>query len=96
MRVNVYSQELTSEVKLVEKEGVNSDGDKEVFHGVRLFLHSPEQLHDTPNDDDRSAITLWLPKSSARRFELAEALYNMADLVDAQANTAQNEERIKR
>ena len=50
MRVNVYTEEITGEVAVVEKNG---------FHGLRIFLKSHGDLHDTPDDDDRSAITLW-------------------------------------
>ena len=57
MRINVYSQELTKEVALVTK----ATGVDEVYHGVRLYLASPDILHNTPADDDRSAITFWVP-----------------------------------
>ena len=50
MRVNVYAEELTQDVQIVEKNG---------HHGLRFYLHSPHQLHHRPDDDDRSAITLW-------------------------------------
>ena len=32
-----------------------------LWTAVRLYLHSSPLLHHTPQDDDRSAITLWLP-----------------------------------
>lgn len=82
MRINVYSQELTSEVQLISKSGTDDQGQPAVFHGVRMYLVSPETLHHTPEDDDRSAVTLWLPKSSHRRQDLANALYEMAQLVE--------------
>lgn len=73
MRVNIYSQELTDEVELVEKPG---------HHGIRLFLHSSELLRHPPEQvDDRSAITIWLPRSEERRTILASALHAMARLV---------------
>ena len=77
MRINVYSQELTSEVKLIEKESNTGV----VYSAVQLILHSSPMLHHPPEDDDRSAITIWLPKSSARRAELANALQEMATKV---------------
>ena len=83
MRINVYSQELTSEVMLVAKEGTDSAGNDATFTGVRMMLASAETLHHTPDDDDRSAITLWLPKSSDRRQTLANALYEMSQLVES-------------
>lgn len=74
MRMNVYSQELTSEVAEVRKEGDSG----EVFLGARLFLHSSPMLHNTPTDDDRSAITFWTPKSKERREEIARAFERLA------------------
>ena len=67
MRINVYSQELTDEVILVEKESNTGV----VYHAAQLILHSSERLHHPPADDDRSAVTFWLPKSEARRLEMA-------------------------
>lgn len=77
MRMNIYSQELTSEVKLVEKKS----NTKVSYHGVQFFLHSSDKLHHPPMDDDRSAITFWLPKSDHRREELAKSFEAMATLV---------------
>lgn len=31
------------------------------FYGARIFVRSPKSLHDTDEDDDRSAVTLWCP-----------------------------------
>lgn len=126
MRLNVYSQELTSEVKLISKE---SDGrivtgipcfpncqpsgepreevpsfvrslweengrptgmlgltnpylaireEPVVYHAAQLMLHSSSMLHHPPMDDDRSAVTFWLPKSKARREEMAKAFEQIA------------------
>ncbi len=69
MRINVYSQELTDEVNFVEKKS-NTDI---VYSAVQFMLHSSPQLHQPPGDDDRSAVTFWLPKSSSRREKLAQA-----------------------
>jgi hypothetical protein len=77
MRVNVYSQELTSEVKTVEK--VSNTG--LIYSAVQMMLHSSPMLHHPPADDDRSAVTFWLPKSAGRREELAATFERMADLV---------------
>ena len=79
MRVNIYSQELTDEVKLIRKESNTGV----VYHAVQLVLHSSPMLHHPPADDDRSAITIWLPKSKERRATLAQALIDMAKLVHA-------------
>jgi len=74
MRINVYSQELTSEIEVVEK--LSDTG--LVYSAVRLFLHSSERLHHPPVDDDRSAVTFWLPRTEARREELAATFVRMA------------------
>ncbi len=81
MRINVYSQELTDEVKLISKG--SNDGTGPVYHAVQLMLHSSERLHHPPHDDDRSAVAIWLPKSGERRLKLATALRDMAALVDS-------------
>lgn len=52
-----------------------------IYHAVQLVLHSSPMLHHPPEDDDRSAVTFWLPKSLRRRNELAETFRRMADLV---------------
>ncbi len=79
MRVNVYSQELTDEISYIHKAA-----DTGVTYGaVRLFLHSTPRLHNTASDDDRSAITFWLPKSKERRESFARALERMAAIIRA-------------
>lgn len=76
MRVNIYSQELTDEVKLVVKASDTGS----VFHAAQLILHSSPMLHHPPSDDDRSAVTFWLPKSQARREEMARAFERIAEI----------------
>jgi len=77
VRINVYSQELTDEVNTVEK--VSNTG--LTYSAVQLMLHSSPRLHHPPADDDRSAVTIWLPKSQERRESLAMTLEKMAALV---------------
>lgn len=74
MRINVYSQELTPEVQTVEKESNTGL----VYSAAMLMLHSSPMLHHPPADDDRSAVTFWLPKSPARREEMARAFEEIA------------------
>jgi hypothetical protein len=78
MRINVYSQELTSEVNVIEK--VSNTG--LTYSAVQLMLHSSPMLHHPPQDDDRSAVTFWLPKSQLRRKALAEVFREMAVAVE--------------
>lgn len=77
MRINVYSQELTNEVHLLQKQSNTGV----VYCAVQLILHSSPMLHHPPQDDDRSAVTLWLPKSQDRREQFAKAMEEMASLV---------------
>lgn len=74
MRINVYSQELTDEVVTIEK--LSNTG--LIYSAVQLMLHSSPMLHHPPRDDDRSAVTFWLPKSTQRREQLARAFEGMA------------------
>lgn len=74
MRINVYSQELTTEVVTIEKQSNTGL----VYSAVQMILHSSEKLHHPPADDDRSAVTFWLPKSDSRREELALTFEAMA------------------
>lgn len=61
MRVNVYSEEIGREdgriTQIVQKEA--KDG--KLFFGVRVWLKSPAAIleHNTPEDDDSSAVTFW-------------------------------------
>lgn len=77
MRINVYSQELTDEVITLFKE--SNTGIK--YSAIQLILHSSERLHHPPEDDDRSAVTFWLPKSEERRKALSRAFKRMSELV---------------
>ncbi len=74
MRINVYSQELTNEVNVISKESNTGL----IYSAVQLMLHSSSLLHHPPADDDRSAVTIWLPKSQPRREDLARTLEHMA------------------
>lgn len=76
MRLNVYSQELTDEVLCVEK----TSNTGVTYHAAQLILHSSDRLHHPPQDDDRSAITFWLPKSATRRESMALAFEQMAHI----------------
>lgn len=84
MRINVYSQELTDEVNVIEKKSNTGL----VYSAVQIMLHSSPLLHHPPKDDDRSAVTFWLPKSAKRREALARAFEQMAARVrDARSET---------
>lgn len=74
MRINVYSQELTSEVIAIEKESNTGL----IYSAVMLMLHSSSMLHHPPKDDDRSAVVFWLPRSKERREEMARTFEEIA------------------
>jgi len=79
MRINVYSQELTKEIRIVNKVAADTGI---LYFGVRLFLASPEILHNTPEDDDRSAITFWIPNAeSFTKGDLVRVFMEMAKAV---------------
>ena len=77
MRINVYSQELTNEI--VEINKVSNTG--LTYSAVQMILRSSEHWHYPPLDDDRSAVTFWLPKSKVRRKELSDVFERLAALV---------------
>lgn len=69
MRVNIYAEEMTTRVELIEKE---VEGTK--FTGIRFYLYLPacEDLGEgrgvvqyrgpflhRPGDDDSAAVTFW-------------------------------------
>lgn len=88
MRINVYSQELTSEVQIERK--VSNTG--RIYSAVRIMLHSSPQLHHPPTDDDRSAVTFWLPRSAVRREDLARTFEAMAAAVREAASEVEEPE----
>lgn len=77
MRINIYSQEITDEVLRIQKPSNTGV----TYSAVQFILHSSERLHHPPEDDDRSAVTFWLPKSVKRREQLARAFEEAAQLV---------------
>lgn len=83
MRLNLYSQELILDDSDRALEIVTKESDTGVvYSGIRMFLHSSDKLHDTDDDDDRSAITWWLPKSAKNRHALVDLFIQMANMVD--------------
>lgn len=60
MRINVYAEEITPETSLEVKTVTDDEFGERTFYGMRMYLESPEVLHHSKDDDDRSAITLWV------------------------------------
>lgn len=77
MRVNVYSQEITTEVNAIVKESNTGVS----YGAVQFVLHSTDKLHHSRDDDDRSAVTFWVSGTDARREEFAQTLERAAKLV---------------
>ena len=76
MRVNVYAEEITSRVEIVEKDG---------FTGIRFYLELPVTIKQNhggvtqyrgpfqhhPSDDDSAAVTFWGKADIREAFVLA-------------------------
>ena len=77
MRINVYSQELTPEVIAITK--TSNTGIE--YKAVQFVLHSSPMLHHPPRDDDRSAVTFWLPQSERGLREFKDALLKALAIV---------------
>lgn len=89
MRVNVYAEEITSRIEIIEK--TTKDGK---FTGVRFYLELPVTMPSAaggfdqvagpfmhhPGDDDSAAITFWgkadMRDNFARAIALLDAHYN--------------------
>jgi hypothetical protein len=85
MRVNVYSEELIGKFTIIRKPEPGPNG--RLFLGIRFFLFSPKELHHTETDDDRSAVTFWIPWDKATENEngkrwIAQMFRNVADKVE--------------
>ncbi len=76
MRVNVYSEELTDRVDIIERK-VNGN----TFTGLRFYLELPvttmpsgEQVRGPflhgPSDDESAAVTFWGVKGSGDLLDL--------------------------
>lgn len=78
MRINVYNEELTDDFKFVEKH-VPETG--KTYYGFRMFMKSPPELHHTPEDDDRTAITIWFGTKSRAAGWLGRA-YTAATVME--------------
>ena len=52
------------------------------YYGVRMYLASPDILHHTSEDDDRSAITFWIPNAKTfSKEDLGNLFYEIGKLV---------------
>jgi hypothetical protein len=84
MRLNVYSEEIPTDIHFaapVAELLTKKANSGVIYSAVRMFLHSSDRLHQTPMDDDRSAITFWLPQSAERREFLAHTFEQLAVMI---------------
>lgn len=89
MRINIYSQELTKELVVISKKAHDTGV---TYHGIRMMLASPDILHYTDDDDDRSAITFWIPHAeSFTPADLSSLFRRMADMVNKVENVERND-----
>ena len=82
MRVNIYAEEMTDRIEIIEKE---IDGNK--FEAVRFYLYLPVTREGLGNisgpfihregDDDSAAVTFW------SRGKLRDILQQTIELLDA-------------
>lgn len=80
MRVNVYGQELSRFVSLVTQENREKS---QVFFGVRFALLSQPLESCVSEDDDRSAVTFWVPTvGSFSKRDLAKCFRDAAEILD--------------
>lgn len=77
MRVNVYAEEMTDRIEIIEK---TIEGQR--FTGLRLYLELPATVGGQqysgpfihrPGDDDSAAVTFWGKRDLRRVLRLALA-----------------------
>lgn len=69
MRVNVYAEEITGHVEIIEKEA-NTGA---TFIGIRFILKThPDQMRPNHPDDDDAAVTFWV-RSGRKGFVPGDA-----------------------
>ena len=75
MRINVYAEEITYKIEVVQKEA-----EGRTFYGIRFYLKSHPDLHHTATDNDESAITFWVPwtKDNSNDFDYLVGLFEQA------------------
>lgn len=73
MRINIYNEEITYNMEVVEK---SAEGRK--FWGLRFYLLSHPCMYPPQHgDDDRSAVTFWFDDKAAAFHFLCQARERM-------------------
>lgn len=95
MRINVYAEELGGETELVTKTVEDDKFGRRTFYGLRFYLKSPPELHDDPEDDDRSAITIWVPWTRADGHEFGVVDHLLNDLISRLIEAEERDTAVK-
>jgi hypothetical protein len=98
MRVNAYAEELTDRIEHVTKSMPMDDHGLGgiTFHAVRLYLGFPF-LH-REDDDDSSAITVWVPWTRAEGHDfdrVISTLRGMARTLEIVRDEVKEHEPVK-
>ena len=88
MRINIYEEELPDELGARITCVTKTTSEGQTFFGVRLFLKSPAALHNTADEDDRSAITIW-----GTQRKVATLLWAMAASIESELVSRARDER---
>lgn len=65
MRINIYAEELTDRIELVETTA--KDHGAATFYGCRIYLKTHEDMVPPKHqDDDSSAVTFWFTSKLER------------------------------
>lgn len=94
-RINIYGEEITTETQLVQKPAMQPDGTMRTYYGVRTMLISPPELHHTPDDDDRSGVTFFIPWTAAGGHDF-NLMLTMLDQLKYQVRQAQAMDELRR
>ena len=94
MRVNVYGEELPNDLDVRSVAHLSTSAGR-MFYGVRMFLKSPEELHHSPNDDDRSAVTIWVPWTREKGHDFAKVRVILTGMINALVGQEEDVKRIE-
>lgn len=81
MRVNVYAEELLPNTEMITKHVEDEAFGERTFYGVRMYLDSPTSLHHGEHDDDRSAVTIFVPWTQEQGHDFARARQVLLGLI---------------
>ena len=85
MRVNVYAEEQTDRLEIVQTTSENTGAS---FRGIRFYLESSPKMYPPQHpDDDSSAVTFWVKSGSSgyvkgQEQQLCELLRNAANMLE--------------